>query len=69
MALKSLLLVVGLLELAAPRKMVDFWMDLAVEDDVELKPWVYTVARLEGLLIVLWVLKAGRGGSSEANDE
>ncbi|QIO21768.1 hypothetical protein [Haloarcula sp. JP-L23] len=68
MVLRLLLLAVGLLELAAPRKMVDFWMDLAAEDgDVELKPWVYSVARIEGAVIVLWVLLRGRGGGhSEA---
>ena len=61
---RTVLLVVGLLELIAPRRMVDFWLDLAVTPDseVELRPWVYTVARLEGLVIVLWALRRGRGG-------
>ncbi len=61
MAFRLLLLALGLAELLAPRRVVDFWMELAtVESDVELRPWVYTVARLEGLLIVLWALAAGR---------
>jgi len=64
MALRLLLLAVGLGELLAPRKVVDFWMNLATtESDVELRSWVYTAARLEGLAIVLWVLTAGRGGN------
>lgn len=48
----------GLAELLRPRETVDFWMGLATEDGeaVELRPWVYTVARVEGLLILLWVL-------------
>ena len=49
-----------------PRRVVDGWMNLATtESDVELQPWVYTVARLEGLAVVLWVLAAGRGGDNE----
>ena len=65
MALRTLLLVVGLLEIAAPRKQVDFWMGLASDDDVDLKPWVYTVARVEGLLIVLWVVARSRGSGTD----
>jgi hypothetical protein len=58
MGLKTVLLALGVLELLIPRAIVDFWMNLAVEDDsdVKLRPWVYRAARLEGLLIVLWVL-------------
>jgi len=65
MAIRVLLLALGLAELLAPEKVVDFWMELATtESDVELRSWVYTVARLEGLIIVLWVLAAGRGRDS-----
>ncbi|MDS0260866.1 hypothetical protein NDI56_15785 [Haloarcula sp. S1CR25-12] len=67
MAIRLLLLALGLAELLAPEKVVDFWMNLATtESDVELRSWVYTVARLEGLVIVLWVLAAGRGDTTEA---
>lgn len=70
MAIRVLLLTLGLVELLAPRKVVDFWMNLATtESDVELRSWVYTVARLEGLVIVLWVLAAGRGGGDETEIE
>jgi len=61
MPIRTFLLVVGLLELLAPRKTVDFWMKLAAkEGEVELRPWVYTVARLEGVIIVLWLLRSRR---------
>ncbi|WP_135305316.1 hypothetical protein [Haloarcula amylovorans] len=61
MAFRLLLLVTGLVELLAPKKMVDFWMGVAAkDDDVELRPWVYSVARLEGAIIVLWLLKRRR---------
>jgi hypothetical protein len=71
MAIRLLLLALGLSELLAPEKVVDFWMNLATtESDVELRSWVYTVARLEGLIIVLWVLAAGRrGGDDETESE
>lgn len=63
MALRTLLAVLGLLEVAFPKPIVDFWMNLAAaDDDVELRPWVYTVARIEGVLILLYVLWSGRKG-------
>jgi len=55
------LLAIGALEALYPRQMVDFWMNLTAADgDVELRPWVYQMARLEGIIIVLWVLARGR---------
>lgn len=59
MVLRVLALVVGLLELLAPRRLVDFWMGLATKDG-ELRPWVYTAARVEGVVLVLWALRRGR---------
>jgi hypothetical protein len=66
MALRILLLAVALAELLVPRRFVDFWMRLATtpDSDVELRDWVYTVARLEGAIILLWVLTRGRGGEA-----
>jgi hypothetical protein len=63
MVIRTLLLVLGVLELLVPKRLVDFWMNRAVasEDEVELRPWVYTAARVEGLVIVLWALTRGRG--------
>jgi hypothetical protein len=61
MPLRTLLAVLGLLEVAFPKPLVDFWMNLATEDDdVELRPWVYTAARIEGVLILLYVLLGWR---------
>lgn len=63
MALRTLLAVLGLLEVAFPKPLVDFWMNLATEDDdVELRPWVYTAARIEGVAILLYVLLSSRTG-------
>ena len=47
MFLGRLAFVVGLTELTAPRRVVDVWMGLATAGDVELRPWVYTVARAD----------------------
>lgn len=63
MLLRFALGALGIAELLWPRRTVDFWMGLAAagDQDVELRPWVYTVARIEGILILLWVLwTAGR---------
>jgi len=64
MAFRLLLALLGLLEVALPRPLVDFWMNLATEDDddVELRPWVYTAARIEGALILLYVLWRRKAG-------
>ena len=57
MLLELALAGLGVAELLWPRRIVDFWMDLAAEEDgVELRPWVYTAARAEGLLVLLWVI-------------
>ncbi|MFB6107943.1 MAG: hypothetical protein ABEJ82_03760 [Haloplanus sp.] len=65
MLVRLLLVVVGLLELALPRRTVDFWMNLAADGDVELRPWVYKAARVEGALLVLWALRPRRRRASE----
>ncbi|WP_256296133.1 hypothetical protein [Haloarchaeobius salinus] len=67
MLLRTFLALVGLAELLAPRRFVDFWMRLATKsDDVEPRRWVYTVARLEGLVILLWLLTRGDDEPGEA---
>lgn len=61
MLLRIAALALGVAELLWPRQLVDFWMGLAVEDsEVELRPWVYTAARIEGSMLVLWALRRGR---------
>jgi hypothetical protein len=59
---RTALALVGLVELLFPRRVVDFWMGLAAAEgsDVELRPWVYTAARVEGLVLLLWALRKGR---------
>jgi hypothetical protein len=56
MALRLVLLVLGVLELLRPRMVVDFWVGLAAtnSDEIDLRPWVYSAARVEGVLLVLW---------------
>lgn len=69
MLLRLALGLLGLVEVLWPRRTVDFWMDLATDggEAVELRPWVYTAARVEGVLILLWVFgTAGRGRSRES---
>lgn len=59
MILRLALVLLGLVELLWPRRVVDFWMRLASKGrtDVELRSWVYTTARIEGIAILLWSLK------------
>jgi hypothetical protein len=63
MALRLLLAVIGLLELVFPQRVVDFWMGLATDEPVELRRWVYTAARIEGLVLLLWVVTRARSPS------
>ncbi|WP_049985698.1 hypothetical protein [Halobellus rufus] len=66
MFLRAIAFVIGVLEVAFTRPFVDYWMDLAaVDDDVELHSWVYTVARIEGFVFVLWALSGCRSRASE----
>ncbi|WP_138798929.1 hypothetical protein [Halostella sp. PRR32] len=55
MLLRIVLAVFGIVELLFPRKIVDYMMDVSTtaETTYELKPWVYSLARLEGLVFVL----------------
>ncbi|WP_251343470.1 hypothetical protein [Haloplanus halophilus] len=57
MLLRIAALALGVAETLRPRQVVDFWMNLATEDEVTLRPWVYTAARIEGLFLVLWALR------------
>jgi len=57
MLLRLAMFALGAAYALAPRRFVDFWMDLATDDPVELRPWVYAVARLEGIVFVLWALR------------
>lgn len=61
MTLRFVLAALGLVEAVRPRPFVDLWMRLAAvgDEDVELRPWVYAAARVEGVLILLWALTRG----------
>lgn len=67
MGLRTILLGIGIVEALFPRQFVDYWMDLVVDapdEPITLKPWIYTAARIEGILIVLWVLSKRVGGDN-----
>ena len=66
MVLRAAAFVFGVVELIAPRAVVDFWMGLAADGDADLRSWVYTAARIEGVLLVAWALTRGRSGSKDA---
>jgi len=65
MVLRTLLGLFGVVEFVFTRRLVDGAMAWASAepDPVELEPWVYTVARLEGLVFMVWGLRAWRGAS------
>ena len=66
MILRALLAVFGVVEFLFPRRLADAAMSLATTDDseYELRSWVYTVARVEGLCIAALALWSGRRVSS-----
>ncbi|MFB6091800.1 MAG: hypothetical protein ABEK02_02190 [Haloquadratum sp.] len=66
MALRLLALAFGIGELLAPRALVDAWMRLATTDDGDVRSWVYTAARIEGVLLVLWALSRSKSTASDA---
>ena len=57
--LDPVLAALGLVELLFPKRVVDAATRLAYEspDAFEVKPWVVTAARIEGLLILLYVAR------------
>ena len=67
MLLRAAALALGIAELLAPRRITDFWVGLATRGEAEAKSWVYTAARVEGALLVLWALKGLTSGSSDTD--
>lgn len=67
MILRTLLAVFGLVELLFPRTLVQFMMDVTTvgETDYEFKPWVYKLARLEGLVFVACAVWWGKDRSED----
>ncbi len=62
MILRIILAVFGFIELLFPRKVVQYMMDVTTtgETRYEFKSWVYKLARLEGLSLVLVALWLGK---------
>ena len=62
MILRIILAVFGFIELLFPRKVVQYMMDVTTtgETRYEFKSWVYKLARLEGLSLVLIALWLGK---------
>ena len=62
MILRIILAVFGFIELLFPRKVVQYMMNVTTtgETRYEFKSWVYKLARLEGLSLVLVALWLGR---------
>lgn len=72
MVVRLVLLALGVLELVFPRRVVDFWMRRAAagDEEVALRPWVYTMARVEGIAILVWVLaRRGHRADDEQREE
>ncbi|RDZ99085.1 hypothetical protein DEQ92_20970 [Haloferax sp. Atlit-6N] len=67
MLLRAAALALGIAELLAPRRITDFWVGLATRGEAEVKSWVYTVARIEGALLVLWALKGLTSRSTDTD--
>ena len=68
MLLRTAAVVFGVLELLRPRRVVDFWMGVATvgDTDVEVRSWVYTAARLEGVALLVWGLRGCPRRSDES---
>jgi hypothetical protein len=60
MLLRIAALMLGLVETLRPRRITDFWLNLATEGDATPRRWVYTAVRIEGLLLVLWAVRRHR---------
>ena len=67
MVIRIVLAVFGALELFFPRQLIDYIMDVTTrgETTYEFKPWVYKVARLEGLVFVLIAVRLGKDRGEE----
>jgi len=70
MIVRALLAVFGLVETLFPKRLVDAMMELATTDEseFELRSWVYTVARIEGLIMIILALWRGRSAQSEDDE-
>jgi len=67
MALRIVLAGFGVLEFLFPRQVIDYLMAVTTtgEPTYEFEPWVYTLARLEGLVLVFLALWWGKNRQEE----
>jgi hypothetical protein len=65
MLIRTVLVSFGIIEMLLPKRVAEYAMDVSTEGDpeYEFKPWVYTLARLEGLVIVILALRWGRNST------
>lgn len=70
MILRTIVAILGVAQLLAPRRVARFWLARCCRnpEDVELRRWVIAAVRLEGLLMIGWVLWQSREQLSEATD-
>jgi len=68
MVIRIALVVLGVLELLFPRRLTDYVMDVTTvgETTYEYKPWVYKLARLEGLVFILIAVRWGKNRSEDS---
>ena len=66
--LRIVLAVFGLFELLFPRKLIQYMMDMTTmgENTYTFKPWVYKIARLEGLAFVLIAARLGKNQGEDS---
>jgi hypothetical protein len=68
MVIRIVLAVLGVLELLFPRRLTDYVMDVTTvgEATYEYKPWVYNLARLEGLVFILIAVRWGKNRDEDS---
>lgn len=68
MVIRIVLAVLGVLELLFPRRLTDYVMDVTTvgETTYEYKPWVYNLARLEGLVFILIAVRWGKNRDEDS---
>lgn len=68
MLIRIALAVFGVLELFFPRQLIDYIMDVTTtgETTYEFKPWVYKVARLEGLALILIAVRLDKNRGEDS---
>jgi hypothetical protein len=62
MSIRAILVLVGVIEVIMPERVANYAMKLSTKGnpEYEFKSWVYMLARLEGLVIVVLALRYGR---------